>query len=88
MADLDIDDHLLSVTGPCTPAYHSLSESSYRQLEAKLYRCAESVGAAVVPFVLDDTRQFLVSRRLYRADGSLSEQMRYLKGGIHYLEDG
>lgn len=60
--DKTADDHLLSVTGPCTPAYHALSESSYRALETKLYRCAESIASMIVPFVLDDTKQFLVSQ--------------------------
>ncbi|KAL7421237.1 hypothetical protein Q5752_004122 [Cryptotrichosporon argae] len=67
-----INDHLACFTGPCTPAYHALPEPAYRQIEARVLRAAHFFAAVVAPFVLDDFRQFL---------------LRYLKGGIKYLED-
>ncbi|ORY24785.1 hypothetical protein BCR39DRAFT_545930 [Naematelia encephala] len=67
-----IDEHLSCFTGPCTPAYHVLPEKLYRQIESRITRTAEFVGAVVVPFILDDFKQFF---------------LRYLKGGVRYLED-
>ncbi|WVQ64007.1 uncharacterized protein L199_002166 [Kwoniella botswanensis] len=70
-----INEHLLNFTshgGECTPAYSTLSEKSYRNIESRLKRTAEFVGTIIVPFVLDDFKQFL---------------LRYLKSGVKYLED-
>jgi hypothetical protein len=38
-----------------------MPEKHYRQLEARLTRIAEFVGAVIVPFVMDDFKQFFVS---------------------------
>nr|XP_019047961.1 hypothetical protein I302_04581 [Kwoniella bestiolae CBS 10118]OCF26891.1 hypothetical protein I302_04581 [Kwoniella bestiolae CBS 10118] len=73
-----INEHLLNFTSPsrgqmeCTAAYASLPEQSYRNIESRLKRTSEFVGSIIVPFVLDDFKQFL---------------LRYLKGGVKYLED-
>ncbi|WWD06647.1 hypothetical protein V865_004740 [Kwoniella europaea PYCC6329] len=70
-----INEHLLNFTshgGECTPAYSTLPEKSYRNIESRLKRTAEFVGTIIVPFVLDDFKQFL---------------LRYLKSGVKYLED-
>jgi hypothetical protein len=40
-----------------------MPEKHYRHLEAKLIRIGEFVGAVIVPFVLDDLKQFFVSSR-------------------------
>nr|ODN92957.1 hypothetical protein L204_05135 [Cryptococcus depauperatus CBS 7855] len=65
-------EHLSNFLGPCTPAYASLTEKTYRDIEARIRRSSEFVRVVVVPFVLEDFKQFL---------------LRYLKGGIRYLED-
>ncbi|WRT68967.1 uncharacterized protein IL334_005949 [Kwoniella shivajii] len=68
-----INDHLLNFTsGECTPAYAALPEKPYRNIESRLRRTADFVGMIIVPFVLDDFKQFF---------------LRYLKGGVKYLED-
>ncbi|WVQ93287.1 hypothetical protein IAU59_000354 [Kwoniella sp. CBS 9459] len=68
-----INDHLLNYTsGECTTPYAHLPEKGYRNIEARLRRTSEFVGAVIVPFVLDDFKQFF---------------LRYLKGGVRYLED-
>jgi len=65
-----LDEHLHCLTGPCTPAYHALPEQAYRQIEARITRAADFVGAVIVPFVLDDFKQFFV--RVFRqADSDL-----------------
>lgn len=56
-----IEDHLSCFVGPCTPAYQAMPEKHYRLLEARLNRIAEFVGAVIVPFVMDDFKQFFVS---------------------------
>ncbi|EAL20311.1 hypothetical protein CNBF1220 [Cryptococcus deneoformans B-3501A] len=65
-------DHLANLIGPCTPAYASMSEKAYHDIETRVRRSAEFVRVVVVPFVLEDFKQFL---------------LRYLKGGVRYLED-
>ncbi|TXT08738.1 hypothetical protein VHUM_02866 [Vanrija humicola] len=67
-----IDDHLRCFTGPCTPAYNALSQKTYKNIESRITRAAQFVGAVIVPFVLDDFRLFMSG---------------YLKGGVRYLED-
>ncbi|OCF40244.1 hypothetical protein I317_05938 [Kwoniella heveanensis CBS 569] len=68
-----ISDHLLNYTsGRCTTSYAFLPEKGHRNIEARLRRTSEFVGAVIVPFVLDDFKQFF---------------LRYLKGGVRYLED-
>ncbi|WVF65637.1 hypothetical protein IAT40_000368 [Kwoniella sp. CBS 6097] len=68
-----INDHLLNFTsGDCTTSYALLPDKGYRNIEARLRRTSEFVGAVIVPFVLDDFKQFF---------------LRYLKGGVRYLED-
>lgn len=61
-------DHLANFIGPCTPAYASISEKAYRDIEVRVKRSAEFVRVAVVPFVLEDFKQFLVStyQKAYR----------------------
>lgn len=49
-------------TGPCTPAYHYIAEPGYRAIEQRLVRSAEFVRVVLVPFVLDDFKQFFVSQ--------------------------
>jgi hypothetical protein len=56
-----VDEHLRCFTGPCTPAYHALPHKTYKQIETRLTRAAQFVGAVIVPFVMDDFRQFMVS---------------------------
>ncbi|KIR70170.1 hypothetical protein I310_06159 [Cryptococcus deuterogattii CA1014] len=72
MASQTLADHLANIIGPCTPAYASMSEIAYRDIEIRVKRSAEFVRLVVVPFVLEDFKQFL---------------LRYLKGGVRYLED-
>jgi len=60
------DDHMLCFTGPCTPAYHSLPDKSYRQIEARITRAADFVRSVIVPFILDDFKQFFVSHATLR----------------------
>ncbi|BEI99476.1 hypothetical protein CcaverHIS631_0405190 [Cutaneotrichosporon cavernicola] len=67
-----IDDHLRCFTGPCTAAYHALPHKTYKQIETRITRAAQFFGAVIVPFVLEDLRQFMLG---------------YLKGGLQYLED-
>ncbi|GMK59353.1 hypothetical protein CspeluHIS016_0703680 [Cutaneotrichosporon spelunceum] len=67
-----IDDHLRCFTGPCTAAYHALPHKTYKQIETRVTRAAQFFGAVIVPFVLEDLRQFMLG---------------YLKGGLQYLED-
>ncbi|WWC64129.1 uncharacterized protein I303_106737 [Kwoniella dejecticola CBS 10117] len=70
-----INDHLLNFTSPsgeCTSAYAILPEKPYRNIEARLRRISEFIGLIIVPFILDDLKQFL---------------LRYLKSGVKYLED-
>jgi len=57
------DDHLHCFTGPCSPAYHSLPEKTYRKLETRVLRASEFFGSVVVPFILSDLKQFFVSIR-------------------------
>lgn len=61
-------DHLANIIGPCTPAYASMSEKAYRDIETRVKRSAEFVRVVVVPFVLEDFKQFLVSayQKTYR----------------------
>lgn len=54
-------DHLANIIGPCTPAYASMSEKAYRDIETRVKRSAEFIRVVVVPFVLEDFKQFLVS---------------------------
>lgn len=56
-----IDDHLRCFTGPCTASYHALPHKTYKQIETRITRAAQFVGAVIVPFVLEDLRQFMVS---------------------------
>ncbi|KIY32253.1 hypothetical protein I305_05204 [Cryptococcus gattii E566] len=72
MASQTLADHLANIIGPCTPAYASMSEKAYRDIETRVKRSAEFIRVVVVPFVLEDFKQFL---------------LRYLKGGVRYLED-
>lgn len=57
-----IDDHLRCFTGPSTAAYLSIPHKTYQQIEARVTRAAQFVGTIIVPFVLDDLKQFMVSR--------------------------
>lgn len=54
-------DHLANIIGPCTPAYASMSVKAYRDIETRVKRSAEFIRVVVVPFVLEDFKQFLVS---------------------------
>jgi len=72
-----IDDHLHCFTGQCTPAYHSLPPKTYKQIEARLTRAAQFVAMVVIPFVMDDLRQLLVST------GHISEFMLTTLACIH-----
>lgn len=56
-----IDEHLHCFTGPCTAAYHALPHKTYKQIETRVTRAAQFVGAVIVPFVLEDLKQFMVS---------------------------
>ncbi|WVQ81467.1 hypothetical protein IAT38_003591 [Cryptococcus sp. DSM 104549] len=67
-----LHQHLLNYLGPATPAYASLPEKPYREIEVRLRRTTEFVGKVVVPFVLEDFKAFM---------------LRYLKGGMRYLEE-
>jgi hypothetical protein len=57
-----LDDHLHNFTGPCAPSYHFLNPRARELLEERLRRAAEFTKAVVVPFILDDLKQFFVSR--------------------------
>ncbi|WVR09144.1 hypothetical protein IAU60_006206 [Kwoniella sp. DSM 27419] len=68
-----INEHLVNFTsGQCTASYASMPEKPYRNIETRLRRVSEFVGAVVVPFVMDDFKQFF---------------LRYLKGGVAYLDE-
>lgn len=67
-----IDDHLRCFTGPSTPGYYAIPHKTYTQIEARVTRAAQFVGTVIVPFVMDDLRQFMLG---------------YLKGGVRYLEE-
>ncbi|WWC91307.1 uncharacterized protein L201_006250 [Kwoniella dendrophila CBS 6074] len=68
-----INEHLLNFTsGECTLAYSILSEKLYFGVESRLKRISEFLSKVIVPFILDDFKQFL---------------LRYLKSGVKYLED-
>jgi hypothetical protein len=84
-----LDDHLSCITGPCTPAYHALPAKTYRHLEARLTRASQFVGIVVVPCVMDDLRQLLVSMAGVDILGLCTNNLQhaYLKGGVRYLED-
>jgi hypothetical protein len=56
-----IDEHLRCFTGPCTVAYTALPHKTFKQIETRLTRAANFVGVVVIPFVMDDLRQLLVS---------------------------
>lgn len=62
-----IDDHLRCFTGPCTAAYHALPHKTYKQIETRMTRAAQFFGAVILPFVLEDLRQFMVSPRSLRS---------------------
>jgi hypothetical protein len=55
------DEHLKNFTGPCTPGYHALPEKIYRQIESRILRSAEFVGVVLIPFIMEDFRQYMVS---------------------------
>jgi hypothetical protein len=57
-----IDSHLYNFTGPCSPSYHYLTPRIRSSIEARIVKAAEFTSAVVVPFILDDFRQFFVSR--------------------------
>lgn len=57
-----IDDHLRCFTGPSTPGYYAIPHKTYTQIEARVTRAAQFVGAVIVPFVMDDLRLFIVSK--------------------------
>lgn len=65
-AKLTIDDHILNFQGHCSAGYAVLPDSLVRTLEHKIYNAAQFVAAALVPFILDDTMQFVVSPVLSR----------------------
>lgn len=54
------DDHLCNFTGACSPAYHYLPPRARSAIEQRILRAAEFTSAVVVPFVLDDFKQFFV----------------------------
>ena len=57
----EVDDHLLNFTGPCSPAYHYLPPRARSAIESRILKAAEFTSAVVVPFILDDFKQFFVS---------------------------
>jgi hypothetical protein len=59
-----IDSHLYNFTGPCSPSYHYLTPRIRSSIEARIVKAADFTSAVVVPFILDDFRQFFVSRIL------------------------
>ncbi|ORX39065.1 hypothetical protein BD324DRAFT_679568 [Kockovaella imperatae] len=67
-----ISDHLSCALGPCTQNYSSLSDRSFNELKARLLRASDFVSLVVVPWILDDFKQFF---------------LRYLKGGVRYMEE-
>ena len=58
---LTADEHLLNFTGLCTPHYAVMPEIQYRQVESRISSAAGFFSAALVPFILDDVMQFVVS---------------------------
>ena len=56
-----LEDHLYNFTGPCAPSYHYLDLRTRTAIEARIMKAAEFARAVVVPFVLDDFKQFFVS---------------------------
>ena len=56
-----LGDHLLCVTGSCTQPYSALSDRSYNEVKTRLMRSSDFISVVVVPWVLDDFRQFFVS---------------------------
>ncbi|TYJ55302.1 hypothetical protein B9479_004025 [Cryptococcus floricola] len=68
-----LSDHLTNILGPqCTPGYAELPEKTFREVEVRARRAGDFIRLVVLPFVLEDFRLFL---------------LRYLKGGVRYLED-
>lgn len=55
------DEHLLNFTGPCTGYYAILPDDLYRKCESRVSNAARFFSSAIVPFVLEDTMQFVVS---------------------------
>jgi len=83
-----LEDHLLNFTGPCAPSYHYLDQRTRSAIEARVMKAAEFASAVVVPFVLDDFKQFFVCLSSFMSlIQELMIQSRYLKGGVKYLED-
>jgi len=60
--ELTADEHLLNFTGLCTSHYAVMPEIQYRQVESRISSAANFFSAALVPFILDDVMQFVVSR--------------------------
>jgi hypothetical protein len=58
---LMIDEHLLNFTGPCTGNYAVLPDDLYRKCELRVSNAAQFFSSAIVPFILEDTMQFVVS---------------------------
>lgn len=57
-----IEHHLHCFTGgQCTPGYACLPEKSFKAIEGKVTTVAEFIGDVVVNFIIDDTKQFIVS---------------------------
>ena len=55
-----LEEHLYNFTGPCAPSYHYLDQRTRSAIEARVLKAAEFASAVVVPFVLDDFKQFFV----------------------------
>lgn len=55
-----IDEHLLNFTGPCTSNYASLPDDLFKKCESRVSNAAQFFSSAIVPFVLEDTMQFVV----------------------------
>jgi hypothetical protein len=55
-----LEEHLYNFTGPCAPSYHYLDQRMRSAIEARVLKAAEFASAVVVPFVLDDFKQFFV----------------------------
>ncbi|WWC73193.1 uncharacterized protein I206_107159 [Kwoniella pini CBS 10737] len=68
-----INDHLLNFTSDeCNLKYSNLSENLFKKIESRLKRISEFLSFIIIPFILEDFKQFL---------------LRYLKSGLKYLED-
>lgn len=65
ITETSTDDHLTNLSGACTASYQSLPLQSYEQINVKITRMAEFFAVVVIPFVLDDFKQFFVSWRLF-----------------------